>query len=154
MQRGAPRRTPRAQSPGASSDYSRRSTWPEETNEPQVAADLGSNTVSYRWPPVHREQLARRVHAVQKGRNFLCKLYAVFKGVMGWCWSDAFRQAVESKSSVRNCSKLPPSLGPPPTSGLDEIGGWGAIPTLESLGLSVTKAGLVAASCAFRQKLN
>ncbi|RCV22036.1 hypothetical protein SEVIR_4G156300v4 [Setaria viridis] len=51
-----------------------------------------------------------------------------------------FRKAVESKSSVRNCSKLPPSLGPPPTSGLDEIGGWGAIPTLESLGLSVTKS--------------
>ncbi|CAO1939403.1 unnamed protein product, partial [Urochloa humidicola] len=51
-----------------------------------------------------------------------------------------FRKAVESKSSVRNCSTLPPSLGPPPASGLDEIGGWGAIPTLESLGLSVTKS--------------
>ncbi|TVU08434.1 hypothetical protein EJB05_41838, partial [Eragrostis curvula] len=53
-----------------------------------------------------------------------------------------FRKAVESKSSVRNCSKLPPSLGPPPSSGLDEIGGWGTIPRLESLGLNVTKAGL------------
>ncbi|BAS98989.1 Os06g0661800, partial [Oryza sativa Japonica Group] len=51
-----------------------------------------------------------------------------------------FRKAVESKSSVRNCSKLPPSLGPPPGSGLDEIGGWGTVPTLESLGLSMTKA--------------
>ncbi|GJM97769.1 hypothetical protein PR202_ga14721 [Eleusine coracana subsp. coracana] len=52
-----------------------------------------------------------------------------------------FRKAVESKSSVRNCSKLPPLLGPAPTSSLDEIGGWGTIPTLESLGISVTKAG-------------
>ncbi|KAJ1260244.1 hypothetical protein BS78_10G217200 [Paspalum vaginatum] len=51
-----------------------------------------------------------------------------------------FRKAVESKSSVRNCSKLPPSLGPPPSSSIDEIGGWGTIPTLESLGLSVTKS--------------
>ncbi|VAI80478.1 unnamed protein product [Triticum turgidum subsp. durum] len=54
-----------------------------------------------------------------------------------------FRKAVESKSSVRSCGKLPPSLGPAPGSGLDEIGGWGSIPTLESLGLSVTKAGSV-----------
>ncbi|KAK3131006.1 hypothetical protein QOZ80_6BG0500850 [Eleusine coracana subsp. coracana] len=51
-----------------------------------------------------------------------------------------FRKAVESKSSVRNCSKLPPLLGPAPTSSLDEIGGWGTIPTLESLGISVTKS--------------
>ncbi|CAM0908937.1 unnamed protein product [Alopecurus aequalis] len=51
-----------------------------------------------------------------------------------------FRKAVEAKSSVRSCSKLPPSLGPAPSSGLDEIGGWGSVPTLESLGLSVTKA--------------
>uniref|UniRef100_A0A0E0LEB6 Cryptochrome DASH n=1 Tax=Oryza punctata TaxID=4537 RepID=A0A0E0LEB6_ORYPU len=51
-----------------------------------------------------------------------------------------FRKAVESKSSVRNCNKLPPSLGPPPSSGLDEIGGWGTVPTLESLGLSMTKS--------------
>ncbi|KAF0904155.1 hypothetical protein E2562_032537 [Oryza meyeriana var. granulata] len=51
-----------------------------------------------------------------------------------------FRKAVESKSSVRNCIKLPPSLGPPPSSGLDEIGGWGTVPTLESLGLSTTKS--------------
>uniref|UniRef100_A0ACD6A6W9 Uncharacterized protein n=1 Tax=Avena sativa TaxID=4498 RepID=A0ACD6A6W9_AVESA len=50
-----------------------------------------------------------------------------------------FRKAVESKSSVRSCSKLPPSLGPAPSSGLDEIGGWGSVPTLESLGLSFTK---------------
>ncbi|XP_062229473.1 cryptochrome DASH, chloroplastic/mitochondrial isoform X2 [Phragmites australis] len=51
-----------------------------------------------------------------------------------------FRKAVESKSSVRNCSKLPPSLGPPPCSGLDEAGGWGTIRTLESLGQTVTKS--------------
>ncbi|KAM3214440.1 hypothetical protein ACQJBY_066751 [Aegilops geniculata] len=51
-----------------------------------------------------------------------------------------FRKAVESKSSVRSCGKLPPSLGPAPSSGLHEIGGWGSIPTLESLGLSVAKA--------------
>lgn len=38
---------------------------------------------------------------------------------------------------------MPPSLGPPPGSGLDEIGGWGTVPTLESLGLSMTKAGSV-----------
>ncbi|KAG8075026.1 hypothetical protein GUJ93_ZPchr0006g45556 [Zizania palustris] len=51
-----------------------------------------------------------------------------------------FRKAVESKSAVRNCNKLPLVLGPPPNSGLDEIGGWGTVPTLESLGLSVTKS--------------
>ncbi|XP_066370019.1 cryptochrome DASH, chloroplastic/mitochondrial-like isoform X2 [Miscanthus floridulus] len=51
-----------------------------------------------------------------------------------------FRKAVESKSSVRNCTKLPPSLGPLPSSSIDEIGGGGTIPTLESLGLSVTKS--------------
>lgn len=51
-----------------------------------------------------------------------------------------FRKAVESKSSVQNCCKLPPLLGPAPSSGLDELGGWGSIPTLESLGLSVTKS--------------
>ncbi|XP_051198288.1 cryptochrome DASH, chloroplastic/mitochondrial isoform X2 [Lolium perenne] len=51
-----------------------------------------------------------------------------------------FRKAVESKSSGRSCSKLPPSLGPAPSSGVAEIGGWGSVPTLESLGLSVTKA--------------
>ncbi|WVZ79070.1 hypothetical protein U9M48_026696 [Paspalum notatum var. saurae] len=50
-----------------------------------------------------------------------------------------FRKAVESKSSVRNCSKLPPLLGPPPSSSIDEIGGWGTIPTLESLGLGSEK---------------
>jgi hypothetical protein len=38
---------------------------------------------------------------------------------------------------------LPPSLGPAPSSGVAEIGGWGSVPTLESLGLSVTKAGSV-----------
>ncbi|KAK1612741.1 hypothetical protein QYE76_036414 [Lolium multiflorum] len=51
-----------------------------------------------------------------------------------------FRKAVESKSSVRSCSKLAPSLGPAPSFGLGEIGGWGSVPTLESLDLSVTKA--------------
>jgi hypothetical protein len=34
-------------------------------------------------------------------------------------------------------------LGPAPASGLDEIGEWGTIPTIESLGLSLTKASLV-----------
>ena len=149
LQWGALRRGPRAQRPRASSDYSRRNIWPEEISEPQAAAHLGSNNVPYWWPPVHCEQLARRVHTVQKGRDFLLQILGCFPGVMGWCWSNNFYQAVESKSSVRNCSKLPPSLGPPPSYGLDEIGGWGAIPTLESLGLSVTKAGLVEASCAF-----
>ena len=148
LQWGAPRRVPREQRPRANSDYSRRNIWPEEISEPQAAAHLGSNNVPYWWPPFHCEQLAWRVHTVQKGRDFLLQILGCFPGVMGWCWSNNFYQAVESKSSVRNCSKLPPSLGPPPSSGLDEIGGWGAIPTLESLGLSVTKAGLVEASCA------
>ncbi|CAD6338777.1 unnamed protein product [Miscanthus lutarioriparius] len=51
-----------------------------------------------------------------------------------------FRKAVESKSLVRNCTKLPLSLCPPPSSSIDEIGGWGTISTAESLGLSVTKS--------------
>ncbi|XP_074564388.1 cryptochrome DASH, chloroplastic/mitochondrial [Curcuma longa] len=51
-----------------------------------------------------------------------------------------FRKAVESKSTVRSCFKLPPSLGPPPEDSLsDQIGGWGTIPTLQQLGLKEIK---------------
>lgn len=32
------------------------------------------------------------------------------------------------------------SLGPPPNTGLDQIDGWGTIPTLEQLGLKESKA--------------
>lgn len=50
-------------------------------------------------------------------------------------------QAVESKSTLRNCFKLPPSLGPLPEDGLlDGLGGWGTIPILEQLGLKEIKA--------------
>nr|XP_018679600.1 PREDICTED: cryptochrome DASH, chloroplastic/mitochondrial isoform X1 [Musa acuminata subsp. malaccensis] len=51
-----------------------------------------------------------------------------------------FRKAVESKCSIRGCFKLPVSLGPPPNTGLDQIDGWGTIPTLEQLGLKESKA--------------
>ncbi|XP_042391481.1 cryptochrome DASH, chloroplastic/mitochondrial-like [Zingiber officinale] len=51
-----------------------------------------------------------------------------------------FRKAVESKSTLRNCFKLPPSLGPLPEDGLlDGLGGWGTIPILEQLGLKEIK---------------
>lgn len=50
-----------------------------------------------------------------------------------------FRKSVESKCSIRNCSKLPMSLGPPPSSKLDQIGGWGEIPSVEFLGLKKIK---------------
>ncbi|KAG1364156.1 putative glycosyltransferase BC10 [Cocos nucifera] len=52
-----------------------------------------------------------------------------------------FRKAVESKCSIRSCFKLPASLGPLPSSSLDEIGGQGTIPTLEQLGYNEKKAG-------------
>ncbi|XXG58014.1 hypothetical protein AAC387_Pa04g0432 [Persea americana] len=45
-----------------------------------------------------------------------------------------FRKAVESKCRVRSCYKLPTPLGPLPSIGLDEIGGWGCIPSLDQLG--------------------
>lgn len=50
-------------------------------------------------------------------------------------------QSVESKCSVRDCCKLPISLGPAPTGGMEEVGGWGSIPSLEDLGLHEIKAG-------------
>ncbi|OAY77056.1 Cryptochrome DASH, chloroplastic/mitochondrial [Ananas comosus] len=53
-----------------------------------------------------------------------------------------FRKAVESKCLTRSCSKLPLSFGPPPSASLDEIGGWGDIPSLEQLGLEEKKAGM------------
>ncbi|KAF8389444.1 hypothetical protein HHK36_026139 [Tetracentron sinense] len=40
-----------------------------------------------------------------------------------------FRKSVESKCMIRGCHKLPTSLGPLPSSNLDEIGGWGCIPS-------------------------
>nr|CAD1832019.1 unnamed protein product [Ananas comosus var. bracteatus] len=50
-----------------------------------------------------------------------------------------FRKAVESKCLTRSCCKLPLSFGPPPSASLDEIGGWGDIPSLEQLGLEEKK---------------
>ncbi|KAJ3679246.1 hypothetical protein LUZ60_017257 [Juncus effusus] len=50
-----------------------------------------------------------------------------------------FRKAVESKSSIRTCLKLPKFLGPPPKIGSDEITDWGLIPSVEKLGLHETK---------------
>ncbi|KAF3339113.1 Cryptochrome DASH [Carex littledalei] len=50
-----------------------------------------------------------------------------------------FRKAVESKSSIRSCFKLPQSLAPISTT-LNEIGGWGTLPTLGQLSLDETKA--------------
>lgn len=50
-------------------------------------------------------------------------------------------QAVESKCAVRGCYKLPTPLGPLPSIGLDEIGGWGCIPSLDQLGFPIEKAG-------------
>ncbi|MQM16981.1 hypothetical protein Taro_049947, partial [Colocasia esculenta] len=50
-----------------------------------------------------------------------------------------FRKSVEYKCKVRSCYRLPTSLGPLPSHGMDEIGGWGNIPSLEQLGLVETK---------------
>uniref|UniRef100_A0A803LYT1 Photolyase/cryptochrome alpha/beta domain-containing protein n=1 Tax=Chenopodium quinoa TaxID=63459 RepID=A0A803LYT1_CHEQI len=41
-----------------------------------------------------------------------------------------FRKSIESKSKIRACVKIPSSLGPPP-----EIEDWGAIPSIDQLGL-------------------
>ncbi|CAA6671149.1 unnamed protein product [Spirodela intermedia] len=49
-----------------------------------------------------------------------------------------FRKSVEYKCKVRSCCKLPTSLGPFPGSGVEEIGGWGSIPSLGQLGLEET----------------
>ncbi|XP_078443752.1 cryptochrome 3 [Wolffia australiana] len=47
-----------------------------------------------------------------------------------------FRKSVEYKCKVRSCYKLPSPLGPLPSSGVDEFGGWGSIPSLEQLGFA------------------
>ncbi|XP_047268222.1 cryptochrome DASH, chloroplastic/mitochondrial isoform X2 [Capsicum annuum] len=46
-----------------------------------------------------------------------------------------FRKSVESKSKIRNCRRLPASLGPPP-----EVGDWGHVPQVTELGLQQEKA--------------
>ncbi|XP_074286827.1 cryptochrome DASH, chloroplastic/mitochondrial [Silene latifolia] len=46
-----------------------------------------------------------------------------------------FRKSVESKCKIRGCIKIPASLGPPP-----EIEDWGAIPSVDQLGLHYEKA--------------
>ncbi|XP_058113578.1 cryptochrome DASH, chloroplastic/mitochondrial [Magnolia sinica] len=50
-----------------------------------------------------------------------------------------FRKSVESKCTIRGCYKLPTSLGPLPSISLDEIGGWGHVPSLDELGLHEEK---------------
>ncbi|ERN12484.1 hypothetical protein AMTR_s00025p00168820 [Amborella trichopoda] len=50
-----------------------------------------------------------------------------------------FRKSVESKCKIRGCIKIPPSLGPLPSGSLDEIGGWGCVPSLDQLGLNMEK---------------
>lgn len=45
-----------------------------------------------------------------------------------------FRKSVESKSKVRSCFKIPPSLGPSPI-----VEDWGSVPTLDQLGLPEEK---------------
>lgn len=56
-------------------------------------------------------------------------------------FDETHSQAVESKCRVRSCYKLPTPLGPLPSIGLDEIGGWGCIPSLDQLGFLEEKAG-------------
>ncbi|KAJ8526629.1 hypothetical protein K7X08_029106 [Anisodus acutangulus] len=46
-----------------------------------------------------------------------------------------FRKSVESKSKVRNCIRLPASLGPPP----EKVGDWGHVPQVTELGLQQEK---------------
>ncbi|KAK1276834.1 hypothetical protein QJS04_geneDACA004104 [Acorus gramineus] len=50
-----------------------------------------------------------------------------------------FRKSVESKCAIRSCFKIPLNLRPPPSNGLDEVGGWGGMPSLEQLGLHEKK---------------
>ncbi|XP_075109682.1 cryptochrome DASH, chloroplastic/mitochondrial isoform X1 [Nicotiana tabacum] len=45
-----------------------------------------------------------------------------------------FRKSVESESRIRNCIRLPASLGPPP-----EVGDWGCVPQVTELGLQSEK---------------
>ncbi|KAK9099752.1 hypothetical protein Scep_023182 [Stephania cephalantha] len=51
-----------------------------------------------------------------------------------------FRKSVESKCTIRGCLKLPSSLGPLPSSNLNETGEWGYVPSLRELGLQEQKA--------------
>lgn len=50
-----------------------------------------------------------------------------------------FRKSVESKCTVRSCFKLPTTLGPLPSQKVDEIGGWGSVPSLDQFGLHQEK---------------
>ncbi|XP_042488219.1 cryptochrome DASH, chloroplastic/mitochondrial-like isoform X2 [Macadamia integrifolia] len=50
-----------------------------------------------------------------------------------------FRKSVESKCTVRSCFKLPVSLGPLPSRSLDDLEGWGCVPSLNQLGLCQEK---------------
>lgn len=47
-----------------------------------------------------------------------------------------FRKAVESKCKVRPCYKLLASLAPLPKNAVNELDGWGKVPTLDHLGMS------------------
>nr|GMD04722.1 cryptochrome DASH, chloroplastic/mitochondrial [Ipomoea batatas] len=47
-----------------------------------------------------------------------------------------FRKSVESKSVIRNCIKIPTSLGPSPS-----VAEWGSVPEVTQLGLQPEKAG-------------
>ncbi|OUZ99235.1 Cryptochrome/DNA photolyase [Macleaya cordata] len=51
-----------------------------------------------------------------------------------------FRKSVESKCTIRGCYKLPPSIGPLPSGDINEIGGWGDVPSLDQLGVHHEKA--------------
>ncbi|PIA64166.1 hypothetical protein AQUCO_00201446v1 [Aquilegia coerulea] len=53
-----------------------------------------------------------------------------------------FRKSVESKCKIRSCFKLPTSLGPLPCCDLDEIGGWGCVPSVDDLGLHHEKVNM------------
>nr|GMD08525.1 cryptochrome DASH, chloroplastic/mitochondrial [Ipomoea batatas] len=48
-----------------------------------------------------------------------------------------FRKSVESKSVIRNCIKIPTSLGPSPS-----VAEWGSVPEVTQLGLQPEKAGM------------
>ncbi|GAA0185223.1 DNA photolyase [Lithospermum erythrorhizon] len=45
-----------------------------------------------------------------------------------------FRKSIESKSAIRNCIRMPNSLGPPP-----DVKDWGCIPDMTELGLEQIK---------------
>ncbi|XP_026382955.1 cryptochrome DASH, chloroplastic/mitochondrial-like [Papaver somniferum] len=46
-----------------------------------------------------------------------------------------FRKSVESKCAIRGCFKLPPSIGPLPSTDIGKLGGWGDVPSLDQLGV-------------------